>query len=195
MNYFKLNPNVTSKKWEGYVNLGGLFYKGEEVDDVELSNSRTPCAFEPLHYEILLDGKTAPVNTIVAEFFVFDEALQGLDNFADGACAIFAHQPRKTKRALSSSSRLQTCRLRRLGAVRIRGVARITCGQRVAKSKRSFLFQPNIKHRQNPKKTEVFRLEGWGGAFNIVICEAYKNKLQSFDFDHSLLEFHPIILV
>ncbi|NNA73856.1 hypothetical protein HBO13_14525 [Pseudomonas lactis] len=58
-----------------------------------------------------------------------------------------------------------------------------------------FFFNPTLSIDKIPKKTEVFRLEGWGGAFNIVICEAYKNKLQGFDFDHSLLEFHPIILV
>ncbi len=77
MNYFKLNPNVASKQWEGYVNLGELIYRGEEVDDVELSNSRKPCTLRPLRYDILVDGKTAPVNTIGADFFVFDESLEG----------------------------------------------------------------------------------------------------------------------
>lgn len=65
----------------------------------------------------------------------------------------------------------------------------------MAKSKRTFFFDPVLIAKKIPETAEVFRLVGWGGAFNIVICEAYKEKLLELDFDHSFLEFHPMTLM
>ncbi|KRP47363.1 hypothetical protein SAMN04490190_4119 [Pseudomonas libanensis] len=195
MNYFKLNPNVTSKQWEGYVNLGGLVYKGEEIDDVELSNSRTPCAFEPLHYEILVDGKTAPVNTIGTDFFVFDEALQGLDNLLTEHVQFLpiSHETQNVRYRLLHAYQYVDCVDWALSEYEAWPESHVVKEWQNPRGR--FFFNPTLSREKIPKNTEVFRLEGWGGAFNIVICEAYKDKLLSLDFDHSFLEFHSIILV
>lgn len=64
MRYFKLNPNVISKKWKGIVNLGELLYKNKELNEVELAQKTEEILLSPLHYEVLVAGTIFPVNTI-----------------------------------------------------------------------------------------------------------------------------------
>jgi len=165
MNYFKLNPNVTSKKWEGYVNLGGLFYKGEEVDDVELSNSRTPCAFEPLHYEILLDGKTAPANTIGAEFFVFDEALQGLDNLLTEHVQFLpiSHEKQNVRYRLLHAYKHVDCVDWALSEYEAWPESHVVKEWQNPRGR--FFFNPTLSIDKIPKKNRGFSLRGLGRSF------------------------------
>src|SRR5450830_22447 len=195
MNYFKLNPNVASKKWEGYVNLGELIYKGEEVDDVELSISRKPCTMRPLHYDILAAGKTAPVNTIGADFFVFDESLEGLDNLAAENVQYLpiTHESQKVRYRLLHAYHHVDCVDWALSKYEAWPEEHVVKEWQNPRGR--FFFEPVLIAEKIPETAEVFRLEGWGGAFNIIIGEAYKEKLLALDFDHSFLEFHLITLV
>ena len=52
-----------------------------------------------------------------------------------------------------------------------------------------FFIKPVLRGNKIPPKTQVFRLQEWGGAFNIVISEDYKEKIMNLDFDHSFLTF------
>jgi hypothetical protein len=195
MNYFKLNPNVSSEKWEGYVNLGELIYKGEEVDDIALSNSRGPCNLKPLHYEILVDGITAPVNTIGADFFVFDESIKGLDNLAAERVQYLriAHESQKARYRLLHAYNHVDCVDWALSKYEAWPEDHVTKEWQNPRGR--FFFEPVLIAEKIPETAEVFRLVGWGEAVNIVICEAYKEKLLALDFDHSFLEFQPINLM
>lgn len=195
MKYFKLNPNVASKKWEGYVNLGELIYKGEEVDDVELSNSRAPCTLKPLQYEILVPGATAPVNTIGADFFVFDESLKGLDTLATECVQYLpiTHENQETRYRLLHAYSHVDCIDWDLSKYEAWPKDHVIMEWQNPRGR--FFFEPVLIAEKIPETLEVFRLEGWGGAFNIVVCEGYKEKLLALEFDHSFLEFHPITVV
>lgn len=55
-----------------------------------------------------------------------------------------------------------------------------------------FFIKPVLRGNKIPPKTQVFRLKEWGGAFNIVISEDYKEKIMKLDFDHSFLTFESL---
>ena len=57
-----------------------------------------------------------------------------------------------------------------------------------------FFIEPVVYKDKIPENLDAFRLYEWGGAFNIIISEAFKDKLLSVEFDSSLLDFKPLSL-
>jgi hypothetical protein len=194
MKYFKLNPNVTSKKWKGIINPGDLLHKNKVLDDIELSEKREEITLSPLHYAILTDGKISPVNTIGADFLVFDELIKGLEVLNTSGVQYLPLLNKKLKHHY----------------ILMHIYNHIDCvdwtssdyevwpeGHNIQEwqnPRGRLFFKPVLVEDKIPEGLDMFRLQEWGGAFNIIISERFKQTILSLDFDHSFLEFHPLTL-
>ena len=64
------------------------------------------------------------------------------------------------------------------------------------KNKRArFFIKPVFKKDHIPPQTKVFRLQEWGGAFNIVISDDYKDQIMRLNFDHTFLTFEALTVI
>lgn len=191
MRYFKLNPNVTSKKWKGIVNLGELLHKNKELNEVELAQKTEEIMLSPLHYEVLVAGIISPVNTIGSDFFVFDERIPELETLNTSGVQYLSLLNKKLKHRymLMHVFNFVDCVDWTLSDYEVWPEGKQV--EEWQNPRGRFFFKPVLIQDKIPKELDVFRLQGWGGAFNIIISEKFKHTILSLDFDHSFLEFHP----
>lgn len=192
MRYFKLNPNVTSKKWKGILDLGELRHKNKELDEVELAEQKQEIILTPLHYEVLIAGEISPVNTIGADFLVFDEAIPGLETLHTYGVQYvpLLNKELKHRYILMHVFNHIDCVDWTLSAYEPWPKEKEVKDWQNPRGK--FFFKPVLIQEKIPGQLHVFRLKEWGGAFNIIVSEEFKQAVLSLSFDHSFLEFHPL---
>lgn len=195
MKYFKINPNISSKKWTGYLNPQTKLFEGTNpISTISLSDSDKKIT-KTLSYRPLTDGPTPPINTIGSQFIAFDSSIKGITNIdGDGTQLV----------PINNSTTQHTYLLMHV-------YNHIDCvdwklseldpwpenySPEEWESKRArFFITPVICLDKIPKELNSFRLKEWRDAFNIVITEKQKNRILSLDFDHSFLELHELKVI
>jgi hypothetical protein len=195
MDYFKVGVNPSSKKWRGYLNPDTVLYdeSGVAVSSIRLSGRKEKIN-EVLFYKTLVDGEIPPVNSIGAEFVVFDEGLKGIGELSGSDIQLV-----DLKNLLSEHHYLLMNVYKFLDCV--------DWGESEYESwptnyipeswefqKGRFFIKPVLNRKKIPRDIDAFRLVEWGGAFNIVVSERIRDRLITMDFDHSFLEFRALSL-
>ncbi|EDT6764454.1 hypothetical protein QNC52_004504 [Salmonella enterica] len=195
MNYYKLGVNPESKKWKGYMNPSSFLLDGEgnELSDVKLSAVQKEFNGD-LYFNILKEGKAPPVFSIGSRFLAFNESIFCADNLdVNGVQLIpLINRDSNLKYILMHVFNYIDCvdwehsKVDRWPVDYIPEIWESTHGR--------FFIEPVAYKSKIPENLDAFRLYEWGGAFNIVISESFKEKLLSVKFDNTLLDFKPLSL-
>lgn len=195
MKYFKMNPNVSSEKWVGYLNPQTKLFNGNEIVSAILLSESSDKITGILFYKSLINGVVPPINTIGSQFITFDSNIKGIGSL-DGAgtqlVPIKNIEIQHTYFLMHAYNHID-CIDWNLSKYDLWPE---NYSPEEWENKRARLFiTPVIFAKKIPKELDSFRLKEWGDAFNIVITERLKNKILSLDFDHSFLEFHEIEVI
>lgn len=197
--YYTLSLEPTSKKWEGYENISSYL----NINNMELSAKKllkNPDYFRTesnLKYENLKDGKTPPVSSLGSSFILFSALIENiytLDNEKKGANLI------SIKNRKSENEYLILNVLNSVDCVNwdLSEIDRWPPNSEIDEwnNKRGrFFIKPVLIKSKIPNELDIFSLSEWGGAFNIVITERYKEEIEKMNFDNSFLIFKPLKLV
>lgn len=188
--FYKLGINPSSKKWAKYENISSSLW----VDNIETTSTKLftdPDLLrngKQIEYTTLRDGKIPPINSIGADFIVFDASISDILSLNEEDNMVVIESKKANNRyLLLNNDKSIDCVDWDLSEVE-----RWPEGTKIAdwQNKRGrFFIKPVLRGNKIPPKTQVFRLKEWGGAFNIVISEDYKEKIMKLDFDHSFLTF------
>lgn len=198
--YYKLGIEPSSKKWEGYENLSALSLW---IDNMEMScgklfkNPSLLKEAENIEYTTLREGNIPDVNSIGADFIVFNSLITDVHLLSDedsGANLITVKNRETNNKYFLLNNYIS------IDCVdwELSEIDRWPEDKKIAswQNKRGrFFIRPVLIKNKIPPKLKVFRLEEWGSAFNIVISEDYKNQIMNLDFDHSFLKFTLLELV
>ncbi|ENY9403735.1 hypothetical protein ACF5F1_004689 [Salmonella enterica] len=195
MNYYKLGINPGSKKWKNYMNPSSFLLdeKGNELSDVKLSAIQH--IFNgTLYFNILKEGEAPPVISIGSRFLAFNESVFCADelDFTGVQLIPLINKNNDFKYMLMHVFNYIDCvdwessKIDRWPEDYI---------PEAWESKRGrFFIEPVLYKKKIPENLGAFRLYEWGGAFNIVIAETFKEKLLSMKFDNTLLDFKLLSL-
>lgn len=195
MNYYKLGINSESKKWMNYMNPSSFFIDGEgnELSDVKLSAIQS--GFKGvLYFNALKEGKSPPVVSVGTRLLAFNEDVffEGDINVSGAQLIPFINRHNSLKYVLMHVFNYIDCVDWECSKIERWPLGYIP---EVWESKRGrFFIEPVVYKEKIPENLDAFRLYEWGGAFNIIISEAFKDKLLSVEFDSSLLDFKPLSL-
>lgn len=188
--FYKLGIAPSSKKWAKYENISSSLW----IDNIEITSTKlfkeTDLLRNGKHieYTTLRDGKIPPINSIGADFIVFDALISDILSLnEEDNMVVIESKKANNKYLLLNNDKSIDCVDWDLSEIE-----RWPEGTKIAdwQNKRGrFFIKPVLKENKIPPKTQVFRLQEWGGAFNIVISEDYKEKIMNLDFDHSFLTF------
>ena len=191
--FYKLGINPSSKKWAKCENISSSLW----VDNIEITS--TKLFTEPdllrngkhIEYTTLRDGKIPPINSIGADFIVFDASITDILSLNEKDNMVVIESKKANNRYLLLNN------YKSIDCVDwdLSEVDRWPEGTKIAdwQNKRGrFFIKPVLRGNKIPPKMQVFRLKEWGGAFNIVISEDYKEKIMNLDFDHSFLTFESL---
>lgn len=188
--FYKLGIAPSSKKWAKYENISSSLW----IDNIEITSTKlfkeTDLLRNGKHieYTTLRDGKIPPINSIGADFIVFDALISDILSLnEENNMVVIESKKANNKYLLLNNDKSIDCVDWDLSEIE-----RWPEGTKIAdwQNKRGrFFIKPVLKENKIPPKTQVFRLQEWGGAFNIVISEDYKEKIMNLDFDHSFLTF------
>jgi hypothetical protein len=195
MKYFKLNPNVNSKKWRGcIIPRDELIDDGGNVIPVDfLSLIKIPTN-KKLFFKKLRDGYFSPISTIGAKYLLFDSKINKINNISGNGVKLIpisdSEKPEKTYLIMYPFECVD-CVNWDLSEIDLWPSGYVP---KEWESKRGrFFLKPAIHVNKIPKHLDAFCLNEWDGAFNIIISEKLKNKILSLDFDHSFLEFYELV--
>ena len=188
--FYKLGIAPSSKKWAKYENISSSLW----IDNIEIKSTKLFKEADLLRngkhieYTTLRDGKIPPINSIGADFIVFDALISDILSLnEENNMVVIESKKANNKYLLLNNDKSIDCVDWDLSEIE-----RWPEGTKIAdwQNKRGrFFIKPVLKENKIPPKTQVFRLQEWGGAFNIVISEDYKEKIMNLDFDHSFLTF------
>lgn len=188
--FYKLGIAPSSKKWAKYENISSSLW----IDNIEITSTKLFKEADLLRngkhieYTTLRDGKIPPINSIGADFIVFDALISDILSLnEENNMVVIESKKANNKYLLLNNDKSIDCVDWDLSEIE-----RWPEGTKIAdwQNKRGrFFIKPVLKENKIPPKTQVFRLQEWGGAFNIVISEDYKEKIMKLDFDHSFLTF------
>lgn len=188
--FYKLGIAPSSKKWAKYENISSSLW----IDNIEITSTKlfkeTDLLRSGKHieYTTLRDGKIPPINSIGADFIVFDALISDILSLnEEDNMVVIESKKANNKYLLLNNDKSIDCVDWDLSEIE-----RWPEGTKIAdwQNKRGrFFIKPLLRGNKIPPKTQVFRLQEWGGAFNIVISEDYKEKIMNLDFDHSFLTF------
>lgn len=191
--FYKLGINLSSKKWAKYENISSSLW----IDNIEITS--TKLFTEPdllrngkhIEYTTLRDGKIPPINSIGADFIVFDASITDVLSLNEEDNMVVIESKKANNRYLLLNN------YKSIDCVDwdLSEIDRWPEGTKIAdwQNKRGrFFIKPVLRGNKIPPKTQVFRLKEWDGAFNIVISEDYKEKIMKLDFDHSFLTFESL---
>lgn len=195
MSFYKLGIAPESKKWKGFMNPSSFLLdeNGNELSDVKLSAIQNEFDGE-LYFNILKEGKIPPVISIGSRFLAFNESVfcpNDLD-FSGIQLIPLINRDNNLKYMLMHVFNYIDCvdwecsKIDRWPPDYIPDVWESKHGR--------FFIEPVIYKNKIPENLDAFRLYEWGGAFNIVISETFKEKLLSVKFDNTLLDFKPLFL-
>ncbi|HGY5239559.1 TPA: hypothetical protein ACNV64_004283 [Aeromonas salmonicida subsp. pectinolytica] len=195
MNYYKLGINSESKKWKGYMNPSSFLTdgKGNELSDAKLSMLQEEFSGD-LYFDVLKNGTPPPVVSIGSRHLAFNNDVFCMSDI--NACGIQAIP------LINRVFNLEYIFMHILNYVDCVdwGHSKVDLWPQdyvpeAWESKRGrFFIEPVVHKDKIPKHLDVFRLCEWGGAFNIVVSESFKNKLCSIKFDHTFLDFKALSL-
>ena len=194
--YYKLGINPSSKKWDKYENLSSsLWIDGIEITGTKLFKNPNLCRDgKHLEYMIIREGKRPPINSIGADFIVFDASIVDILSLnVENNMVIMGTENSAHEYLLLNNYKSIDCVDWELSEI-----DRWPEDKEVAEwqNKRGrFFIKPVLKENMIPSGVQVFRLQEWGGAFNIVISEDFKNLIMKLDFDHSFLTFDALTLI
>lgn len=188
--FYKLGINSSSKKWAKYENISSSLW----IDNIEITSTKLFKEADllrngkHLEYTTLRDGKIPPINSIGADFIVFDASIPDVLSLNEKDNMVVIESKKANNRYLLLNN------YKSIDCVDwdLSEVDRWPENTKVAdwQNKRGrFFIKPVLRGNKIPPKMQVFRLKEWGGAFNIVISEDYKEKIMKLDFDHSFLTF------
>ena len=191
--FYKLGIAPSSKKWAKYENISSSLW----IDNIEITSTKLLKEADLLRngkhieYTTLRDGKIPPINSIGADFIVFDALISDILSLnEENNMVVIESKKANNKYLLLNNDKSIDCVDWDLSEIE-----RWPEGTKIAdwQNKRGrFFIKPVLKENKIPPKTQVFRLKEWGGAFNIVISEDYKEKIMKLDFDHSFLTFESL---
>ena len=188
--FYMLGINSSSKKWAKYENISSSLW----IDNIEITSTKLFKEADllrngkHLEYTTLRDGKIPPINSIGADFIVFDASIPDVLSLNEKDNMVVIESKKANNRYLLLNN------YKSIDCVDwdLSEVDRWPENTKVAdwQNKRGrFFIKPVLRGNKIPPKMQVFRLKEWGGAFNIVISEDYKEKIMKLDFDHSFLTF------
>ena len=188
--FYKLGIAPSSKKWAKYENISSSLW----IDNIEITSTKlfkeTDLLRNGKHieYTTLRDGKIPPINSIGADFIVFDASISDILSLnEEDNMVVIESKKANNKYLLLNNDKSIDCVDWDLSEIE-----RWPEGTKIADWQNKhgrFFIKPVLKENKIPPKTQVFRLQEWGGAFNIIISEDYKEKIMNLDFDHSFLTF------
>ena len=188
--FYKIGIAPSSKKWAKYENISSSLW----IDNIEITSTKlfkeTDLLRNGKHIEYTTprDGKIPPINSIGADFIVFDALISDILSLnEEDNMVVIESKKANNKYLLLNNDKSIDCVDWDLSEIE-----RWPEGTKIAdwQNKRGrFFIKPVLRGNKIPPKTQVFRLQEWGGAFNIVISEDYKEKIMNLDFDHSFLTF------
>ncbi|GAB6960833.1 hypothetical protein JCM15754A_21680 [Prevotella aurantiaca JCM 15754] len=188
--FYKLGIAPSSKKWAKYENISSSLW----IDNIEITSTKLFKEADLLRngkhieYTTLRDGKIPPINSIGADFIVFDALISDILSLnEEDNMVVIESKKANNKYLLLNNDKSIDCVDWDLSEIE-----RWPEGTKIADWQNKhgrFFIKPVLKENKIPPKTQVFRLQEWGGAFNIVISEDYKEKIMNLDFDHSFLTF------
>lgn len=195
MRYFKLNPNVSSRKWKGYLNpKTKLSSESGALSAIAISNMEEEI-HQDLFYKVLDRGEVSPVNTLGSRVIMFDSNIPSIDSLKVSGVQLVPIVNEETQHTylLMHLYKHIDCVNWGLSEYEPWPVNYEPAEWEYKKGR--FFISPVIDDKRIPKELCAFRLREWGDAFNIVVSEELKNKILLLDFDHSFLEFHELIKV
>jgi hypothetical protein len=191
--FYKLGIAPSSKKWAKYENISSSLW----IDNIEITSTKLFKEADLLRngkhieYTTLRDGKIPPINSIGADFIVFDALISDILSLnEEDNMVVIESKKANNKYLLLNNDKSIDCVDWDLSEIE-----RWPEGTKIADWQNKhgrFFIKPVLKENKIPPKTQVFRLKEWGGAFNIVISEDYKEKIMKLDFDHSFLTFESL---
>jgi len=195
MNYYKMGINPESKKWKGYMNPSSFLLneKGCELSSVQLSLTQEEFKGS-LYFNILEEGKIPPIISIGSRLIAFNNDIfcaKGINFFGVQLIPI-VNVRHNLKYLLMHVFNDVDCVDWECSKIDYWPVGYIPESW---ESKRGrFFIEPVLYENRIPKNLDVFRLYEWGGAFNVVISERFKERLLSMDFDNTFLDFKLLTL-
>jgi hypothetical protein len=193
LKYYEMDINPSSKKWKGCININtDLFDKlGHEVNNIDLSEKQSRIR-KKLFYKILTDGAITPVTSIGSRFLAFDCQLSGIKKLKcpEIQYLSISNDEKKHEYLLMHIFTHIDCVDWERSEIDRWPIGYVH-NEWDNKRGRWFIDPVLIKDKI-PDNLDAFRLLEWGGAFNIVITNRYKNKILSLDFDHSFLDFREL---
>jgi hypothetical protein len=193
--YYKLGINPSSRKWAKYENISSSLW----IDSIERTSTKlfnNPDLLREgkhIEYLVIRDGKKPPINSLGADFIMFDTSIEDVLslNIEDNMVAV--------ESKYTDSRYLLLNNYKSIDCVDwdLSEIDRWPEDKEVAEwqNKRGrFFIKPVLKENRIPPKTQVFQMQEWGGAFNIVISEGYKELIMNLRFDHSFLTFEALTL-
>lgn len=188
--FYKLGIAPSSKKWAKYENISSSLW----IDNIEITSTKLFKEADLLRngkhieYTTLRDGKIPPINSIGADFIVFDALISDILSLnEEDNMVVIESKKANNKYLLLNNDKSIDCVDWDLSEIE-----RWPEGTKIADWQNKhgrFFIKPVLRGNKIPPKTQVFRLKEWDGAFNIVISEDYKEKIMNLDFDHSFLTF------
>lgn len=195
MNYYKLGVNPDSGKWKGYMNPSSFLLdeKGNEFSDVKLSRLQGEFS-GALYFNILKEGEVPPVISIGSRFLAFNKNVFCADEFDLAGIQLIPliNKGNDFEYMLMHIFNYIDC-VDWDGSKIDRWPANYIPEDWESKRGR-FFIEPVLYREKISENLDVFRLYDWGGAFNIVITETFKEKLLSVGFDNTLLDFKILSL-
>lgn len=194
--YYKLGINPSSRKWSTYENLSSSLW----IDGIEMSSTRLFNYPDLLkggkHIECLAlrEGQKAPINSIGADFILFDHSIIDIMSLnVDNNMIAVESKNSDSKYLLLNNFRSIDCVDWDLSEI---DPWPKNIDPAKWKNKRArFFIKPVLKKDHIPPHTKIFRLQEWDGAFNIVISDDYKDQIMRLNFDHTFLTFEALTVI
>jgi len=196
MEYYQLMPNPTNKKWKGYeVVANDLWSNNDELSAVALRQMYQKWDFDDLEYRNLIDGKIPSINHVGSNLLMFSSEIPHIESI--------------NMQGLQLVPVINKTTFRKYYLVNVymqvdcvdwekSEVDRWLDGHNFAdwhNRRGRFFINPVLNRVSIPSNLDIFRLQEWGGAFNIIISERMKERIFELDFDKSFLEFKLLSVV
>jgi len=189
MNYYKLNPNPESKKWKGYeVPSIDLWHNGDELSEYTLYKLCKQLDFAELEYRTLVDGDIPPISHIGSCFIMFSSNIADVESI--GLLPGLQLIPVVNKSNLHKYFLLNNYKQIDCVDWEKSEVDKWPTEHKIEEwqNKRGrFFITPVLIKNKIPNDVDVFRLQEWSSAFNIIISEKLKEKIFNLEFDKSFL--------
>lgn len=195
--YYNLSIEPDSKKWKGYENISSfLSIKGAELSAKKLlKNSDFFKNESNLEYQILKNGEIPPISSLGSSFILFSALIPNvlmLNN--EKSVALIPIKNQKTGNQYYLLNVINSIDCVDWDSSDIDRWPENAEIDEWNNKRGRFFINPVLIKSKIPSGLKIFSLSEWGGAFNIVVSQDYKNEIESLNFDSSFLVFKPLTL-